>query len=55
MNTSIKKYPTCGHTHTTIDATLSLVEAHEIDPREIEEVSIETYSDAVDKAGEVSQ
>ena len=40
------------YTHTAIDATLDLVQSHGINPEDVEEVLVETYSDAVDKAGE---
>jgi len=39
-NVSIKPYPTCKHTHTSIYATLNLVQENNIHPGDIEEITV---------------
>jgi len=52
MEVSIKPYASCRHTHSAIDAALKLRE--EVDVREIAEVKVEVYSDALKIAGNPS-
>ena len=40
MNLSFKPYPSCRYTHTSIDATLRLVHDNQIDPDEVEEITV---------------
>jgi len=39
-----KQYPSCGFTHKPIDCALALVRKHDIEPLEIDEVSVSFYS-----------
>ena len=50
-NASVKLYPTCGHTHSTIDAALDLVARDGFDVDRVRSVRVETYETAVDVAG----
>jgi 2-methylcitrate dehydratase PrpD len=43
MTAGFKPWPSCRHTHPTIEACLNLRRKHEIDPRSIDEVVVETY------------
>ena len=45
-----KLYPSCRHTHPSLDAVMDLLEKHGFTPEEVKSVVVETYSDAVDKA-----
>lgn len=40
VNTSVKAWPACGATHTSIDATLSIVNEDDIRPEDVEEVTV---------------
>jgi len=51
LKTTFKYYPSCGHTHSAIDAALELVRRHGINHTMVEEIEISTYSVAVDVAG----
>ncbi|MCH8188299.1 MAG: MmgE/PrpD family protein [Proteobacteria bacterium] len=44
-DTSFKPWAACRHAHSTIDATLAV--RHQVDPDEVESVTVRTYSDAV--------
>lgn len=44
--TSIKPWPSCRHTHPAIDAALAI--HHQLNSREIESVSVDTYQAAMD-------
>lgn len=51
LDTSVKLYPTCGHTHSTIDAALDLQAEHDYEAGSIRSVVVETYNVAADIAG----
>jgi len=44
--TGIKPYACCRYIHPAVDATLEVIEAHDIDPDEIESISISTFESA---------
>ena len=47
---SVKPYASCRHTHSAIDAALRLRSLHNLDPRQIATVRIQTYRAALDVA-----
>lgn len=49
VNVSIKKYPSCGCNHTTIDAMLKLVREHDLKPDDVTaiEVTVTPYMDRI--------
>ncbi len=50
-NTIFKRHACCGHTHGAIDAVIDLRNEHNLDPRDIVEITVETYPIAVDVVG----
>ena len=46
-----KNHAACGHSHAAIDACLTLREAHNLKPADIERVTVVTYSQAVEITG----
>ncbi|MFX0194812.1 MAG: MmgE/PrpD family protein [Candidatus Hodarchaeota archaeon] len=53
IKTSIKQYPTCGHTHSSIEAIFNLVDKYGLRPSDIKQIIVNTYSTAIDVAGTV--
>ena len=53
LSNSFKLYPSCRHTHPTIDATLALVTEHDIRWQHIEKIEVYTYSGAINLCGAV--
>ncbi len=53
LSNSFKLYPSCRHTHPTIDATLALVMEHDIKWQDIEKAEVHTYSGAINLCGAV--
>ena len=53
LSNSFKLYPSCRHTHPSIDATLSLVTEHGLKLQDVERVEIHTYSGAINLCGAV--
>ncbi len=51
FETSVKLYPSCGHTHPAIQAALKLLNREKFAFADIREVVIKTYSAALDVAG----
>jgi 2-methylcitrate dehydratase PrpD len=51
LSDSFKFYPSCRHTHPSIDATLLLVSGHGIDAKDVERIDVYTYSEAVNLCG----
>ncbi|HHY47968.1 MAG TPA: MmgE/PrpD family protein [Firmicutes bacterium] len=51
LKVTFKFYPSCGHTHSAIDAALYLAREEHLGPEDIAEVDLSTYSAAVDVAG----
>ena len=51
VKTSIKQYPTCGHTHSSIEAIFNLVDNYGLRPSDIKQIIVKTYSTAIDVAG----
>ena len=51
METIFKRHACCGHTHGAIDAVIDLMDENDLDPREITEITVETYPIAVDVVG----
>jgi len=51
LETSIKPYPSCGHTHPAIYAAIRIVSRESFTPLDIQEVLIRTYSTAINIAG----
>jgi 2-methylcitrate dehydratase PrpD len=47
---SIKPYPSCRHTHSSVDAALRLRETHAIRPDDIDRVAIAAYHSVLDLA-----
>lgn len=49
VNVSIKKYPSCGCNHTTIEAMLKLIHAHDLQPDDVEsvEATVTPYMDRI--------
>lgn len=45
-----KLYPSCRHTHPSIDAVLEILKTHRFAYSDVENLLVETYSDAVEKA-----
>ncbi|HHV78753.1 MAG TPA: MmgE/PrpD family protein [Firmicutes bacterium] len=43
---NFKLYPSCGHTHSPIDAIMSIRESRNISPEEVKSIRISTYSEA---------
>lgn len=46
--TSIKPYPSCRHTHSSVDAALALSEQHGISGADVERVEIDAYRSVLD-------
>lgn len=44
METYLKPYTSCRHTHAPIEATLRIVEEHDIEPKDVKEVQVKTYN-----------
>jgi len=38
-----KKYPVCRHLHSSLDSTLSIINNHNLDPADIQDITVETY------------
>jgi len=51
LETSVKLYPSCGHTHPAIHAILKLREKAHFSISDVHEIIVKTYSAAVDVAG----
>jgi len=51
METYIKPYTACRHTHGSIEATLNLVKAHDIKPKDVQNVKVWTYDVALKLLG----
>jgi 2-methylcitrate dehydratase PrpD len=45
-NLSYKPYPSCRHTHTSIDVALRLAKEHDIDPAQVESISVSVNEEA---------
>lgn len=54
IETSIKNYASCTHTHTAIDSILKIKDTFKIDPNNIKEINIYTYQDAKRIAGNMN-
>ena len=48
-----KMYSSCGHTHSPLDATFSLIQANEISAPDIRNIRIDTYKTSVDLTGQL--
>jgi 2-methylcitrate dehydratase PrpD len=48
--TTFKAYPSCGHTHPTIDAALAIMKAHGVRAADVERVKVRTYDAALSVA-----
>ncbi len=48
---NFKGYPTCGQTHSMIDAVKKIMETHDLIPEEIEKIEARVYQKAIDVAG----
>jgi 2-methylcitrate dehydratase PrpD len=48
---NFKGYPTCGQTHSMIDAVKKIMENRELKPEEIEKIEAHVYRKAIDVAG----
>jgi len=51
LSDSFKFYPSCRHTHSSIDAALSLFNDHNIDIKEVESIDVYTYREAINLCG----
>jgi len=51
---SFKQHASCRHTHSAIDATLSLVKEHQIPPEDIKSVTVKIYRGAMDLLGNLA-
>jgi len=47
-----KNHGCCGHTFAAIDAAIALRERHEIEPRQIRSIQVDTYQTAIDVTGD---
>jgi 2-methylcitrate dehydratase PrpD len=54
METSFKFHASCRHTHPAADALLSLIEASDLQPREIESITAHVHQGALDVLGPVT-
>jgi 2-methylcitrate dehydratase PrpD len=54
LETSFKFHASCRHTHPAADALLSLIEANDLQPREIERVTAHVHQAALDVLGSVT-
>jgi 2-methylcitrate dehydratase PrpD len=50
-NTIFKRHACCGHTHGAIDAVLDLMNEHDLDHRDITDITVATYPIAMDVVG----
>ena len=48
METAVKPYPSCRHTHSAIDAALELRRAHGLVAQDVERVEIGAYRSTID-------
>lgn len=48
---NFKGYPTCGQTHSMIDAVKKIMNGHDLIPEEIEKIEARVYQKAIDVAG----
>jgi len=46
-NAYFKRYPSCRWTHAPLDATMGILQEHEIDPNNIAHISVETFKEAL--------
>jgi len=53
LSNSFKLYPSCRHTHPSIDATLALASEHNLQWQSVEKVKVYTYSGAINLCGSV--
>jgi 2-methylcitrate dehydratase PrpD len=51
MKVYFKFYPSCRHTHPSIDAVLKLLDAYKVQPEEIARIEVRTYSAAYELCG----
>jgi 2-methylcitrate dehydratase PrpD len=54
METSFKFHASCRHTHPAADALLGLVEAHDLKPQDIDQVTAHVHQGALDVLGPVT-
>jgi len=54
IETSIKNYASCTHTHTAIDSILKIKEDFNIQPEDIDKINVYTYQDASRIAGNMN-
>lgn len=50
---SLKYYPSCGHTHSAIDAAIKATGGRAMGPEEIQEVRVFLYNEAIELLGEI--
>ena len=51
---NFKGYPTCGQTHSMIDATKKIMASHELFPGKIKKIEAKVYQKAIDVAGKAN-